>query len=126
LDPAAGNGESSLGELFGRLADEGRGFVKAEGNLFKAIALRRADRAKYGLVALVVAAILAEAALIVLLVAIALALALYVGVFLGGLIVAAVALLAAWLLVRFGLQRVRALGGDEEEKEALAAGEKKA
>jgi hypothetical protein len=69
---------------------------------------------------------LAEAALIALLVATALALSLYVGILLAGLIVAAISLIVAWLLVRFGLQRMRALSGDAEEKAALAAGERAA
>ena len=121
----AGNGdESSIGELFGRLADDGRAFVKAEAELYKSIALRRADKAKYGLAALIVGALLLEAALVALLVAAALALALHVGPLLGGLIVAAAAGLIAWLLIRFGLARMNALSGDAEEKAALAAGEK--
>ena len=121
----AGNGdESSIGELFGRLADDGRAFVKAEADLYKSIALRRADKAKYGLIAIVAGALLAEAALVALLVAVAIALALHVGPLLGGLIVAAAAGLASYLLVRFGLARMNALAGDAEEKAALTAGEK--
>ena len=123
MDSPAGK-EASLGELFGRLADEGRAFAQAEANLYKAIALRRADKAKAGIAALVVAALLGEAALIALLIFAGLALAPHVGPLLAGLIVTAAAAIVAYLLVRFGAARVKALGGDAEEKAALAAGEK--
>ena len=112
--------EASIGDLFGRLADDGRTFVRAEAELYKAIALRRAGRAKSGFVALAAALMLAEAAIIVLLVGIALALALEIGPLLAGIVTAAAALIAAWLLVRYGMARVKALGGDAEEKAALA------
>jgi hypothetical protein len=124
LDSPAGKGsESSLGDLFGRLADDGRAFVKAEADLYKTIALRRADKAKYGLAALVAGALLLEAALIVLLVGLALALSLHIGPVLGGLVVAAAAGLGGYLLIRWGAARMTALSGDQEEKAALAAGE---
>ena len=125
MDPAAGkSSESSLGDLFGRLADDGRAFVKAEADLYKSIALRRAGKAKYGLIALVAGALLILAALIVLLVGLALELALHVGPVLGGLIVAAAAILGGYLLIRWGAAQLSALAGDEEERAALAAGEK--
>jgi hypothetical protein len=121
--PAGKDGESSLGDLFGRLAEDGRTFVKAEAGLYKAIALRRIGKAKSGLVAIVAAALLANAALIVLLIGLALELSVHVGRFFGALIVAAGAGVAAFLLIRFGAARMKALSGDAEEKAALAAGE---
>ena len=120
--PAGNKDESSLGELFGRLADDGRAFVKAEAGLYKTIALRRAGKAKSGAIALVAAALLANAALIVLLIGIALELAVHVGRFFGALITALGAGLIAFLLIRFGAARMKALSGDEEESKALAAG----
>ena len=122
--PASKGSEASLGDLFGRLADDGRAFVRAEADLYKKIALRRADKAKYGLAALVAGVLLIEAALIVLFVGLALALALHVGPVLGGLIVAGVAGLGGYLLIRWGAGKMAALSGDQEEKKALAAGEK--
>ncbi|MGZ8998769.1 MAG: hypothetical protein ACXW2T_07935 [Allosphingosinicella sp.] len=122
--PAGNQDESSLGDLFGRLGDDGRAFVKAEAGLYKAIALRRAGKAKSGAIALVAAALLADAALIVLLVGIALELSVHVGWFFGGLIAALGAGLIAFLLVRYGSARMKALSGDEEERKALAAGER--
>ncbi len=124
MDSPAGNrDESSLGDLFGRLADDGKAFVKAEADLYKAIALRRAGKAKSGAVALVVAALLANAALIILLLGIAFGLSARVGVFFGTLITVLGAGLVAFVLVRFGADRMKALSGDEEERKALAAGE---
>lgn len=121
--PAEHKDESSLGDLFGRLGDDGRAFVKAEAGLYKAIALRRAGKAKNGAIALVAAALLANAALIVLLIGIALELSPHVGPFFGALIVVVAAGLIAFLLVRYGAVRMKALSGDEEERKALAAGE---
>lgn len=127
MDAPAGKGsEASLGDLFGRLADDGRAFVRAEADLYKKIALSRADKAKYGLIALVAGAVLLVAALIVLLVGLAIALALHVGPLLGGLIVAGAAGLVGFLLIRWGAGKMAALSGDQEEKAALAAGEKAA
>jgi len=124
LDSPAGNrDESSLGDLFGRLADDGRAFVRAEADLYKAIALRRAGKAKSGAIALGAAALLANAALIVLLIGIALELSIHVGPFFAALITAVGAGLIVFLLVRFGAARMKALSGDEEERKALAAGE---
>jgi len=122
--PAGSAGESSLGELFGRLSDEARAYAAAEAKLYQAIARRRIGRARAGAVALVAAALLANAALIVLLAGLSLELALHVGPALGGLIVAIVVLGGAYLLVRFGIAKLGALAGDPEEKAALQAGER--
>ncbi len=116
--------ESSISDLFGRLADDGRSFVKAETDLYRMIVLRRAGKAKSGIVAIVVGALLIEAALIVALIGLALALAHLVGPLLGGLIVAAVAGFGGFLLIRYGVGGMKALAGDTEEKAALTAGEK--
>lgn len=124
--PAGKPAESSIGDLFGRLADDGRAYLRAETELYRAIARRRAGRARNGAIALVAAALLANAALIVLLVALSLELALHVGPAFGGLIVAAAVLVGAFLLVRYGAAKMKALAGDAEEKAALEAGEKTA
>ena len=126
MNGPAGNqdGESTIVDLFGRLADDGRAYVKAEAGLYRAIAMRRAAKARNGVIALVLGALLLEAALIVLLVGVALALAMSIGPLLGGLVVAGVAALVGFLLIRFGAERVKALAGDPEEKAALAAVDK--
>lgn len=116
--------EASIGELFGQLADDGRSLVRAEVDLYKKIALRRAGKASGGLVALVAGGVLLLAALIVAMVGLALGLANYVGPVAGGLIVAAAAGLIGFVLIRMGLGKMKALGGDSEEKEAIATGER--
>jgi len=115
--------EPSIGDLFGRLADDGKAFVRAEANLYRKIALHRAGKARSGGIAIVAGALLLNAALIVMLIGLALELALYFGPLIGGLIVAALAGGAGFLLIRFGAGRLKALAGDAEEKAALAAGE---
>lgn len=123
MDAPAGNRERSLGELFGRLSDEARSYAAAEAKLYQAIAARRIGRARNGAIALVVAALLANAALSVLLIGLSLELALHVGPALGGLIVTLVVLAIAFLLVRYGAGKLGALSGDPEERAALQAGE---
>ena len=115
--------EPSIGDLFGRLADEGKAYVRAEAGVYKAIAARRVGNAKSGVIALVAAALLMNAALGMLIICLALGLAPVVGPVLAGLIVFAVIAILSFVLVRFGAARMKALGGDAEEKAALAAGE---
>jgi hypothetical protein len=122
--PAGQDEESSLGELFGRLSDDARAYAAAEAKLYQAIARRRLGRARNGAIALAVAVLLANAALIVLLIGLSLELALHVGPALAGLIVTIVALGIAFLLVRFGAAKLGALTGDAEERAALRAGER--
>jgi hypothetical protein len=124
LDSPAGTEERSIGELFGRLSDDARAYAASEAKLYQAIAARRLGRARNGAIALVAAALLANAALIVLLVGLAFQLADLVGPALGGLIVTALVLVLAFLLVRYGAAKLGALSGDPEEKAALAAGER--
>ena len=122
--PAGQSEESSIGELFGRLSDDARAYAAAEAKLYQAIARRRLGRARNGAIALVVAALIANAALIVLLVGLAFELARYLGPALGGLIVTVLALAGAFVLVRYGAAKLGALAGDPEERAALQAGER--
>jgi hypothetical protein len=118
--------DSSIGDLFHQLVDDGRNLVSAEVNLYKQVALYRAGKAKSGIVALVAGGLLAYAALIAFLVGLVLGLADLIGPVAGGLAVLIVAGGIAFLLVRFGLGKMAALGGDPEEKAALKAGERRA
>lgn len=116
-------GEESIGELVGRLADDGRAFVRAEVALYRSIAARRIGRAKGGLIALLIGAVLLFAAFIALLFGLVLWLATLIGPLLAGLAVAGAFLLVGFVLIRIGLGGLKALGGDEAEREALARGD---
>jgi hypothetical protein len=118
--------ESSIGDLFHQLVDDGRNLVSSEVNLYKQVALYRVGKAKSGIVALVAGGLLAYAALIAFLVGLVMGLADLIGPVAGGLAVLIVAAIVAFLLVRFGVGKLAALGGDPEEKEALKTGEQRA
>jgi hypothetical protein len=124
--PASRPSEPTIGELFGRLADEGKAFARAEANLYRTIAMRRVSLAKNGVIALAATLFLVNAALIALMVGLALQLAKWVGPALGGLIVFVVVGALGYFLVRYGIGKLAALGGDAEERAALAGGEKAA
>lgn len=117
--PTGRNVESSIGELFGRLAEDAKAFARAEVALYRAVAVRRAGLARNGAIALVAALFLVNAALIALLVGFAMQLAEWVGPALGGLIVFLVVAAIGFGLVRYGAGKLTALGGDAEERAAL-------
>jgi hypothetical protein len=118
-DPA----DSSIGDLFHKLVDDGRAFARAEANLYKQIALYRAGKARSGIIALVAGGLLAFAGLIAALVGLVMGLADLVGPVAGGLIVLAVTGVIAFILFRYGAGRMGALSGDAEERAALSSGE---
>lgn len=121
-DPA----DSSIGDLFHKLVDDGKAYARAEAGLYKQIALYRVGKAKNGVIALVAAGFLAYAGLIAFLVGIVMGLADLIGPVLGGLVVLAVTGLIAFLLVRYGASKMGALSGDADEKAALLQGEQRA
>ena len=118
--------ETSIGDLFHQLVNDGRNLVGAEVNLYKQIALYRVGKAKTGLIALIAAGLLAYAGLIALLVGLVMGLADLIGPVAGGLVVFAVVSIIAFLLVRYGAGKMSALSGDPDEKAALHAGESRA
>ena len=124
--PASKPAEPTIGELFGRLSEEGKAFARAEANLYRAIAMRRVGLAKNGAIALVAALFLVNAALVAFMVGLALQLAKWVGPALGGLILFVIVGLLGYGLVRYGIGKLGVLAGDAEERAALAAGEKTA
>lgn len=120
---AGGDGkEETIGALLGRLAEDGRAYVKAEIAVYRAIAARRAARARNGLIALVAGAVLLVSSITALLFGLVLWLAGLIGPLLAGLAVAAALILVGYLLVRAGVSGLKALGGDEEERAALSRG----
>ena len=114
----------SVGDLVGRLIEDGREYAKAEIGLYKEIARHRAERARNGLILLVAGAVLGLSALTALILGLVLGLATLIGPLGAGLVVALVLAGAGYLLVRSGITGLGALSGDEEEREAIAQGER--
>lgn len=121
--PAEDPRDDTIGDLLGRLIEDGRNYARAEISLVKQIARHRAGRARNGLIAVAVGGVLLLASLIGLVLGLVLGLAVLIGPVLAGLAVAALFGGAGYLLVRAGLSGLRALGGGEEEKQALLRGE---
>jgi hypothetical protein len=115
--------DESIPDLIGQLIEDGRTYARAEVNLYKQIAAYRASKAKNGIAALVVAGVLGLSALTAITIGLVMGLAVIIGPVAAGFAVAAGYGIVAYLLLRWGLERVKALGGDEEEKEALEDGE---
>lgn len=122
--PAQDPRDESIGDLFGRLVEDGRTYARAEIDLLKEIARHRAGRARTGLILLVAGGVLLLSSLTALILGLVLGLAVLTGPVLAGIVVAAALAGIGYLLVRFGLAGLRALGGDEEERQAVARGEK--
>ena len=112
-----------MGDLFGRLIEDGREYAKAEIGLYRQIARHRAGRARNGLILLTAGAVLGLSALTALIIGFVLGLANLIGPVLAGLAVALVLAVVGYVLVRIGLKGLSALSGDEEERQAIARGE---
>jgi hypothetical protein len=115
--------DESIPDLIGQLIEDGRAYARAEVNLYKQVAAYRASKAKNGIAALVVAGVLGLSALTAITIGLVMGLAVIIGPVAAGFAVAVGYGIVAYLILRWGLERVKALGGDEEEKEALADGE---
>jgi hypothetical protein len=116
--------ERPLGDLFNQLIEDGRGFAAAEANLYKQIALYRMSKARTGIVALAAGGLLAFAGLIAALVGLVIGMADLIGPVAAGLVVLAAAGAIGFILIRYGMGKMRALSGDPEEKAAIVAGER--
>ena len=115
--------EESIGDLIGRLVEDGRAYARAEVDLLKQIARHRADRARNGLILLGAGAVLLLSSLTALILGLVLGLAALTGPLLAGLIIAALLAGGGYLAIRIGVGGFRALGGEEDEREALKRGE---
>jgi hypothetical protein len=115
--------QESIGALFGRLAEDGRAYAKAELELYRQIARHRVARARGGLIALIAGIVLLLSSLTALIFGLVLWLEGLIGALLAGLAVAALLVLIGYALIRFGINGLKALGGDEEERAALTRGE---
>jgi putative superfamily III holin-X len=120
--PAADPREDSIGDLVGRLVEDGRAYAEAELRLIKAIAEYRAQRAGRALGLLAAGALLALSAATALVFGAVLGLSLYIHPFLAGLIVAAVLAGGGYALAMAGLKGMKSLGRDPAEQAALDRG----
>jgi len=115
--------EESIGDLFGRLIEDGRAYARAEIDLVREVARHRAGRARNGLIALAAGGLLLLGAFFAALLGAVLGLAALIGPLLAGVAVALALAGLGYVLVRIGLAGLRALGGDEDEAEAVRRGE---
>lgn len=115
--------EESIGSLVTRLVDDGKAYVRAEVAMVKQVARHRAARAKAGIGLLGIGIVCLLCALQALVLALVLGLASWIGPFGAGMIVFALFALIGLLAVRAGAKGLAALGGDDEEKAALARAE---
>ncbi len=115
--------DESIGELFNRLVEDGRAYARAEIDLVRQIARHRATKAKSGAILLGAGVTLLLCSLTALVLALVLGLATLIGPFGAGMVVFLVLAVAGGLLARAGAKGLAALGGDEEEKAALAKAE---
>ena len=96
--------EMPIGELFGRLVDEGKAYAKAELNLVRVTAETKADAVKKPLVLGAIALLFVQAGVVVFGITIAMALATLIGPLAGGLVATmicfGIAGLLGWLAKR--------------------------
>jgi hypothetical protein len=114
---------ATIGALVSRLVEDGRAYARAEVELVKRIAKHRAAKAKSGAMLVGIGVTLLLCSLTALVLALVLGLATLIGPFGAGMTVFVVLAIAGGLLARSGAKGLAALGGDEEEKAALARAE---
>ena len=116
--------DESIGELLGRLVDDGRDYAEAEFDLLKAIAAYRAVRARRALVALAAGWFLLVSSMTALVVGAVTDLSQYISPMLAGLAIAIPMAALGYGLVHYGWTGVKGLARDQGEREALARGER--
>ena len=119
--------DNNIGDLVGRLVEDGKAFARAEVNLAKAIARHRAEKAKSGGILLGAGIALLLAGFIGLMVGLVMGLAPIIGPVLAGLAIFVVTGILGFLLIRAGAKKLAVLGsGSEEEREAMSDGVREA
>jgi hypothetical protein len=101
-------GDAPIGELVGRLIDQGKGYARAEVDLVRAIASAKAAQVKLPAILFGAALLFVIGGVVTLCITIALALATLVGPLAGGLIATLVAFGIAGLLAYVGVQKLSA------------------
>lgn len=120
--PAGEPRDESIGDLIGRLVEDGRAYAEAELALVKAVAAHRGKRARRAMVSLGAGSFLIVSSTTALLVGAVLGLSQYMSPFLAGLLVGALVAGAGAVLTLSGWRQMRRLGQDPEEREALERG----
>lgn len=114
----------SIGDLVGRLIEDGRSYAEAEFELYRAIAEYRAIRARKALVALAIGWFLLFAAMTAIVIAAMVSLTQQVGALLAGLIVGLPLAAGGYALARYGWSGMKGLGRDAPERQAIADAER--
>ncbi len=122
--PAGDPREEGIGDLVGRLIEDGRAYAEAEVELYKAIALHRGVRARRALVSLAIGWFLLFAAMTALVIAAMVSLTQAVGPLLAGVLVGVPLAAIGYLLARIGWSGIKGLGRDEAERAAIERGER--
>ena len=121
-EPAGDPREESIGDLFGRLVEDGRAYAEAELSLVKAIAEYRALRARRALVALAAGWFLLVSSMTALVIGAVTGLSQYVSPFLAGLLVGVPMAAGGYFLVSYGWTGIKGLGRDKAEQQAIDKG----
>lgn len=121
--PAGDPKEESIGDLVGRLIEDGRAYAEAEVELYKAIALHRGVRARRALVSLAIGWFLLFAAMTALVIAAMVSLTQAVGPLLAGVLVGVPLAAVGYALVRTGWAGIKGLGRDDAERAAIERAE---
>lgn len=116
--------EESIGDLVGRLVEDGRAYAEAEIALCKAIVEYRAVRARKALVALAIGWFLLFAAMTALVIAAMVSLSQTIGPLLAGIVVGVPLAAGGYALARYGWTGVKGLGRDAPEQAAIDRGER--
>jgi hypothetical protein len=116
--------EESIGDLVGRLVEDGRAYAEAEIELYKTIARYRAVRARKALVALAIGWFLLFAAMTALVITALVGLAQTIGPLLAGIVVGVPLAAGGYALARYGWTGIKGLGRDAPEGTAIERGER--
>ena len=114
--------EESIGDLFGRLVDDGRAYAEAELDLIRTIAEYRALRARRALVALAAGWFLLVSSMTALVIGAVTGLSQHMSPFLSGLLVGVPMAHGGYALVSYGWTGIKGLGRDKAEQQAIEKG----
>lgn len=118
------SGDESLGTLFARLVDDATNLFRAELNLYRQAAFRRVAKAKWPVIMIVAAVLLAQSSVTTILVGCAMGLAHWIGPAGGGLVMGLIGFITCGLLVRTALARLAAVFSAANDKDAVAMQER--